>query len=441
MTERLRILIVDDSALVRRAFREMLESDPSIQVVGEAANGREALLQAAELRPDIITMDVRMPVMDGLETTEQLMAYNPTPVLAITALYSRDDVDISFKMLGAGALEVMEKPDISNAEAYERTRREIIRRVKLLARVRVVTHLRGRRRPESTSSESPELWRVKRKRTQTTPTESRAKKAQENASPSAQSQAKKAEENASNDALQSPDFAAKIKRSRDIITLPSVPQHVKPALQKYTNDVVAREMQNIPRRPHLARLRFSVVVIGASTGGPRIVQQILKNLPERFDAAVLVVQHIAEGFSAGMVEWLAESCPLPVRMAAEGDKIKVGEVLVAPDSFHLFVQGEGTVHLDQQPMLQHPSVDITMQTVASVFGSYTTGVLLTGMGRDGAIGMQSIHRVGGYTIAQDEASCSIYGMPRAAVELNAVNEVLSPEGIIQALVKRFGDGG
>jgi two-component system chemotaxis response regulator CheB len=124
-------------------------------------------------------------------------------------------------------------------------------------------------------------------------------------------------------------------------------------------------------------------------------------------------------------------------MAAESTRIIPGSVLVAPDSLHMFIQGDGSVHLDEQPMLQRPAVDITMQTTASVFGSYTTGVLLTGMGRDGAIGMQSIRQAGGYTIAQNEATCSIYGMPRAAVDLDVVDDILAPEGIIQALAKRY----
>lgn len=413
MNEPIRILIVDDSALVRRALREMLESDPIIQVVGEAANGRDALKKAAELRPNVITMDVRMPIMDGFQTTEQLMAYNPTPVLAVTALYSKDDIDISFKMLGSGALEVMEKPDISDPMAYERARRELVQRVKLLSRVRVVTHLRGRRRFESANQEMPE-WSVKRTPPPTPPKQPEPK-----------------------------NFVAKhsstaISTGKPITRLPEQPtppplwQTLSPPPEVCHNDVT-------PYRPHLNRLRFPVVVIGASTGGPRIVQQILKNLQETFNAAVLVVQHIAEGFSVGMVEWLAENCKLPVRLAKEGDKIQSKHVLVAPDSFHLFVKEDGTVQLDQQPMLQRPSVDVTMQTAAQTFGLYTTGVLLTGMGRDGAIGMQKIHLAGGYTIAQDETSCSIYGMPRAAVELNVVDDILPPEGIIQVLNKRFGE--
>lgn len=424
MKERLRVLIVDDSTLVRAALREMLESDSDIQVVGEAANGREALVRAAELRPNIITMDVRMPIMDGLETTEQLMAYNPTPILAITALYARDDVDISFKMLGAGALEVMEKPDISDPAAYERARSELIRRVKLLARVRVVTHLRGRRRTDSGDKNEDVPWRVTRspKPPQSSATEALA--------PGRITRLREQPANAPPMFSRAPRSSEPPPASADGNTpiIPAVP--VAPAIPSVALPAASTQL---PR----ARLRFPVVVIGASTGGPRIVQQILHALPETFDAAVLVVQHIAEGFSTGMVEWLATNCSLPVKLAAEHDRIQRGIILVAPDSFHLFVEPDGRIHLDVQPMLQRPSVDIAMQTAASVFGTYTTGVLLTGMGRDGAIGMQHIRQAGGYTIAQDEASCSIYGMPRAAVELDVVDDILSPEGVIQTLISRF----
>ncbi len=405
MKKRLQILIVDDSTLVRKVLRELLESDPEIEVVGEACNGREALLRAGELQPDVITMDVRMPVMDGLETTSQLMAYNPTPVLAITALYSRDDVDISFKMLGAGALEVMEKPDLSDPDARERARRELIQRVKLLARVRVVTHLRGRRRVEPGKDEAAETWRVRRNPdpaiVTTEPASTATRKPTRQKKPVA--------------SLGTPSPAPPPPGTTAIPTAP--PQGTAP--------------------PRVYRVKFPLVVIGASTGGPRVVQQILKALPPALGAALVIVQHIAEGFSAGMVEWLANNCVLPVRLASQGERLAVDTVLVAPDSFHLFVQDHGRIHLDNQPTLQRPSVDLAMQSAATVFGSHTIGVLLTGMGRDGADGMRDIYLAGGYTIAQDEASCSIYGMPRAAVELGVVDEIVSPDNIVPAIQRRL----
>jgi len=373
----LRILVVDDSALVRRLLRQLLESDPDVRVVGEAADGHEALAQVVALRPDLITLDVRMPSMDGVETTRQIMAYHPTPILVLTATLSSNDVDITFQMLGAGALDVMEKPHLSDPIALERCRRALLRKVRLLAHVKVVTHLRGRRglgvgaRPEPT----PVGANIGRK------------------------SAASADENA---------------RRSDVASAP-------PAPPSYTSAPA-----------------FPVVVIGASTGGPRVLRQLLTALPHDFPAAVLVVQHIAQGFSAGLVEWLAPGVALPVRLAAEGEALRAGQVLVAPDRLDLLVQPGGLIHLSGLPLLlQRPAIDIVMQSIAAVYGERAIGVLLTGMGRDGAVGMQAIRRAGGYTIAQDEASCTIYGMPRAAVELGAVIAVLPPARIVAALVERL----
>src|SRR5215510_15814081 len=154
MSQPIRVVVVDDSALMRRVIAELIERDPMIQVVGAARDGREAIALVEKLHPDIVTMDVRMPVMDGLATTEHLMAYCPTPILVLTASLASHDVDITFKMLGAGALEVIEKPSGHDPIALERTGRALIRRIKVLARVKVVTHLRGRRKstvgPEAT---------------------------------------------------------------------------------------------------------------------------------------------------------------------------------------------------------------------------------------------------------------------------------------------------
>ncbi len=361
MHEQLRILVVDDSTMMRRVLRSLLESDPTLRVVGEAANGREALAYTVSLRPDVIIMDVRMPVMDGIETTEQLMAYHPTPILALTASLSHYDVNITFKMLGAGALDVMEKPALDNPGAVDQARRELIRRIKLLARVQVVTHLRGRRR----NSEQEHGERMS-KAEPTSDTERRA---------------------------------------------------VRPS-----------------QRVSIASPNHPLVVIGASTGGPQVVRQILSQCSPPFPAAILVVQHIAAGFCAGFVEWLQTSCTLPIHLAAEGDRLVEGEAYVAPDSYDLLVRAGGRIHLtDRQLQLQRPAIDVAMQSAAEIFGERTIGVLLTGMGRDGAIGMQAIKRVGGTTLAQDEASCAIYGMPKAAVTLGVVDAVLTPDEISRAM--------
>jgi two-component system chemotaxis response regulator CheB len=358
----------------------LLEQDPSIRVVATARNGREAIDLVQELRPDIVTMDVRMPVMDGLATTEHLMAYCPTPILVLTASLASHEVDITFKMLGAGALEVIEKPSGSDAQTLDRTGRALIRRIKVLARVKVVTHLRGRRRPPEASS---------------------------------------------------------------IMTFPVANGPADQQTSRPADKGRAKETARHPVSPSLRHpvtlspgLDVPLIVIGASTGGPRVVNELLSSLPGDLRAAVLVVQHIAQGFSAGMAEWLANASRLPVTLAVEGQAIRVGEVLIAPDTRDLLITSERTIHLsDSQLLIQRPSIDISMQAAAEVFGARAIGVLLTGMGRDGAYGMLTIKRSNGYTIAQDEATSTIFGMPRAAIQLGAALEVLPATRIAPRLVE------
>jgi two-component system chemotaxis response regulator CheB len=396
MDDPLRVLVVDDSALVRRMLKMMLESDPHITVVGEAANGRQALLRVAELRPQVITMDVRMPVMDGLETTEQLMAYHPTPILVVTASLSSYDIDITFEMLDAGALDIMEKPRANDERQYHSCRLELIRRVKMLSRMRVVTHLRGRRRSDQ------------------------------------ESQSKRA------DLLVKP--AAPVATSATTALAPSAPPGIPPVYKPGSRPGTAPDKQTLVARHAPVKVPFPLVVIGASAGGPRVVHQILMGMPGSFTAAVVVVQHIADGFGSGMAEWLAGTCALPVHLAQQDMPLAAGEVYIAPDGYDLQIRRTGRLHLhkDLAPrQMPCPSVDVTMQTAADVFGNGTMGVLLTGMWRDGALGMQRIRLAGGYTLAQDEASAPIYGMPRAAVELGAVDEILPPEEMVAALQRQI----
>ena len=352
----IRVLVVDDSALMRRAITAMLESDPELSVVGAVGDGVAAIAQVAALRPDVVLLDVDMPVLDGLGATEQIMAYYPTPILVFSSAVQHAQTALSMHLLGAGALDVFPKPANDGVVTLAETQRELIRRVKLLSRVQTVTHLRGRRR-------------------------------------------------GGDDALRPPAPAAPPVKQ----TPGSHPASFVPADQ--------------------------IVVIGASTGGPRVVQQILSALPADFAPAVVVVQHIAEGFAAGFAEWLAAACVLPVRLAETGQVAAQGNVIVARDDQHVLIDGSGVISTSREPpLLQCPSVDVAMQRAAASFGARTIGVLLTGMGRDGALGLQAIRQAGGATIAQSAASCTVWGMPRAALELGVVDEERAPDEIAARLV-------
>ncbi|KAB8142388.1 chemotaxis-specific protein-glutamate methyltransferase CheB [Chloroflexia bacterium SDU3-3] len=374
MAGQIRVVIVDDSPLMQRVLTGLLEQDPAIQVVGTAWNGQIAIELVERLRPDVVTMDVRMPVMDGLATTQHLMAYCPTPILVLTAL-AQHDVDITFKMLGAGALDIVEKPAGNDPMALGKQAHDLIRRVKLLARVKVVRHLRGRRKTEELN----------------------------------QAMAAK---------TPAPTTAPPIRASYARVAPAPTPIQAAPT-------------------PKLAfHATFPLIMIGASTGGPRAVNQILSALPADLHAAVVVVQHIAEGFSGGMAEWLALHCRLPVVLAQEEMELKPGVVLIAPDRRDLLLQQDGRIHLSRNSvLLQCPSVDVAMQAAAAVYGQRCIGVLLTGMGRDGAYGMMTIRRAGGHTIAQDEATSAIFGMPKAAIDLGAAAEILPIAQIAARLVQ------
>ena len=338
----IRVLVVDDSLLVRQILGRLLESDPAVRVIGYAVDGKEAVETTFQLRPDLITMDIRMPGMDGLEATEKIMAYRPTPILIVTSARDRRGVQVTMEALAAGALEVVEKPTILPDDSWEALGAPLVEKVKLLAGVKVITHLRGRSRLLTGRARPDERERPQR-----------------------------------------------------------------------------------------------VVGIGVSTGGPGVLDVILGALPADFPLALLIVQHISEGFVAGLVEWLSRQVRLPIRLAREGDQVRPGLVLMAPEGVHLIVERGGRAHLGRAlPVGGHrPSADVLFRSLADVYGEAAVGVLLTGMGRDGAEGLRAIRSAGGYTIVQDEESCAVFGMPKAAIELGAAPDILPPAGIAERLMQ------
>lgn len=344
-----RVLIVDDSVVVRQVLKTMLETDPDIRVVGMAADGGEAVELTAQLRPDVVTMDLVMPGMDGLEATSRIMAHHPTPVLFFSSYFDQEGMHSRFDALAAGALDVVEKPTLVPDDQWTAQAGALARKVKSLARVPVVAHIRG--------------------------------------------------------------------------------THV-------------RAPQRPPGRPgSTGGTSVDVVAIGVSSGGPRVLDEVLSALPPAFALSIVVVQHMAEGFLAGLVAWLQQRCPVPVKVAAEGDVIRPTRVLFAPDGAHLVALPGGRVHLsDADPVMGHrPSVDVALASIAKVYGARAAGMLLTGMGSDGAHGLLAMRHAGGVTMVQNEESCVVFGMPRAAIALGAAQRVLSTAGLIDSLTRLHHD--
>ena len=337
----IRILIVEDSATVRALLAAMLELDPGLQVAGTAADGEEAVRKAAALKPDLIIMDIHMPVVDGIEATQRIMAESPTPIIVLTAVASAPDSHVTFDAMQAGALEVLQKPVGLNHANFDTIRERLIRTVKLMAEVKVVR-------------------RHSRKLTATMP-------------------------------------------------LPLLPGASSPP---------------------------ALLVIGASTGGPAALNTLLRGLPGNFALPIAVVQHMSAGFLPSLVSWLQLGTRLILEPAQAGQALRPGHVYFAPDDHHLILTGRGRLGLTASPPVSHvrPSATVLFASAAAVYGSQVTGLLLTGMGDDGALGLKAIHARGGLTVVQDEASSVVYGMPRVAVEMGAVDRVLPLERMAAALI-------
>jgi len=340
----IRVLLVDDSPIVLHILQRLLSRSPEIQVVGTAADGREALELVPSLNPDVICTDLYMPVMDGLAFTREVMANYPRPILVVSVAVEPGSPNI-FRLLEAGAVDIMPKPrDILTGD-LDKVANELASKIRILAGVHVFRR--------------------------------------------------------NNNARGAP--FAKLAPKPTVIPRPQTP--------------------------------VRMVVIGASTGGPQALHEILAHLPASFPVPIVCVQHIGSNFLSEMVTWLNEVSPLPVRKAAHGETPQAGVVYFAPEDAHLELDDGGRFALSlAAPLDGHrPSVTVTMRAAARCFGAGAVGVLLTGMGRDGAEGMASIAAADGITIAQDEASSVVYGMPKQAVELGAVLYILPLEQIAPAL--------
>lgn len=365
----MRVFIADDSILIRNIVKELLATDPGILVVGEATNGADAAERVLNLQPDIVIMDVDMPIMNGLESTRLIVASSTIPVLIFT---HNTEPELPFKALRLGAVDFLLKPDFSDVNKPEYVISFIDRLKALSRRSNAGKNLAGK--PAA------------------------MKGADFSAAPAPRQTVA-----ANRAATRLPVFEG-TQRS----TQTSAPQSVN--------------QSGLPRA--------SVIVVGASTGGPQAVSRLLANLRKPFPLPIVIVQHIETGFDKGYAEWLTSETGQRVVLATDGEEPGPGTVYVAPTDRHLKFANAHFV-LDDGPKVlnQKPSVDTMFASAARQYGEQTLGVLLTGMGTDGADGCAAILAAGGYTVVQDEASSLIYGMPRAAVNRGAASRILALDAI------------
>lgn len=373
----IKVLIVDDSALIRKMLTSILESAPGIEVVGTASDPYMAREKIKKLKPDMITLDVEMPKMDGVTFLRNLMRLHPMPVLMVSSL-TEQGADITLQALEAGAVDFVTKPKVDLANTFEDYGDEIVEKVRMVARANVKQVI------------------------------SRAKSKPAHV-------------------IGTPGPGEKVK-GEDGKVVP----------QKFTTDAV---IQKSSGKRHF-QTTDKIIAIGASTGGTEAIRVVLESFSPG-TPGVVIVQHIPAAFSRPFAERMNNSCAMNVMQATDGQQIIPGHVYIAPGDKHLMVERDGARYIcrlnDGELVNRHkPSVDVLFRSMAENVGPNGIGVILTGMGGDGALGMKEMQEVGAETIAQDERSSVVWGMPGEAVRLGGVDQVLPLDEVAEA-VKKLAD--
>ena len=340
-----KVLIVEDSRVVSEYLQFILSSDPEIEVIGNVSNGKLAIEFLTMTKPDLITMDIDMPIMNGLEATRIIMEKYPTPIIIVTGNGNANQVETSINALSAGALSVIDKPVGNGHEKEGEIAEKLITMVKLMAEVRVIT-----RKPKKII----------------------------------------------------PELAAK-----QIVRYPSV------------DDFKKRK----------------IIAIGISSGGPPVLQQIFSKITTRFPIPIVVVQHITEGFLAGLVKWLETTTSINISIASDNEMLAPGKIYFAPDNCHMLLSSFGKVKLDERKVKNGicPSVGFLFNSLVKEYGRNAAAFLLTGMGSDGAVELKLLRDAGSLTVAQDKESSLVHGMPGSAIKLDAAEFILNPSEIAEIL--------
>lgn len=344
-----RVLIVDDSAFMRKVLEEIIRTDPKLEVVGQAKDGREAISMAQSLQPDVLTMDINMPRMDGLEATQHIMTQNPRPILIVSS-ESRQGAASTLRALELGAIDFVTKPSSGIDLDMKNVRDELLSKLKMAAKVRVVRTAALHDSPAGAPAKTP--------------------------------------------ATSASD-------------------------------------------PGNADVRFPLVVIAASTGGPATLMRLMPRFPKDFPAAVILVQHMPATFTSQLSLQLTEVSAIRVKEAEANEALQAGTFYVCPGSHHLRISLTGRIKLDDGPRISgyRPCADVALESAAAYGGANVVAVVLTGMGNDGAKGVQAVKAARGSALAQDEASSVIFGMPAEAIRTGCVDHVVGIDEMFAAIEK------
>lgn len=346
--KKIKVLIVEDTLVAQKLLKGLVENDDRFELIGVAQNGKQAIDLVAKLKPDVVSMDILMPIMDGVEATRKIMQNHPVPVVIVSSYYQTSEIDMAMRVLDAGAVTILPRPFGPGHSKYLQTAKKYLNTLKLMSEIRVI-----RRKEEKT-----------------------------------------------------------------VIPLQIAKTVIQPLPQKTTLN------------------KIQAVVIGASAGGPQGLNTILSGLPKDLPVPVFVVQHIDPHFAEGFALWLNSTSGIPVSIAIDGEKALAGHAYLPSGDHHLTVGFDGFMSLTKDAAIKglRPSVDVLFKSVLPVYGKNLIAVLLSGMGKDGAAEMKKLYDLGAYTIAQEENSCLVYGMPGEAVKIGAVSKILSPENIVTEIL-------
>lgn len=346
----IKVLVVDDSVLIRKILTDILESDDEIKVIDTARNGKEALEKIELLKPDLVTLDIEMPIMDGITTLKQIVSKHKIPVIMVSSL-TYEGAELTLEALDIGAVDFLPKPTNIFSIKQEDIKHQIVEKVKVAAKSK--------------------FYAIKP--------------------------------------------VAEIKKQYDII-----------------------------KKKKLLNTKFdNIVAIGTSTGGPRALQMLIPQFPADINASIVIVQHMPAKFTKSLADRLDSISSVKVKEAEEGEILQRGHAYIAPGDYHLKILKEKdnlVVRLDKEPEVLglRPTVDKMMDSIAKIDGYNKIGVILTGMGSDGKKGIRSIKESGGFTIAQDEATSVVFGMPKAAISTNCIDIVLPIDKIGEKILSKVG---
>ena len=478
----IKTLIVDDSALIRKMVKDILEKDPEIEVIAIAHNGKDAIQKTQQYHPDVITMDVQMPIMNGIDAVKEIMNNHPTPIVMLSALTTKE-ADITIEALNAGAVDFICKPSGSISINIETIEQDLIKKVKQAAKAHVT----------KISSQKPVHQTIKvlladdsqliRKNLKDLINNEPDMEVIEEASTGAEA-LQKVNTNKPDVIIMDIDMPVMngVKATYEILKQHSIPiiifsgktadqmDDIKLALELGAADFIPKPLNQISihqiqgilikrvrevKNHQIQKLQINkdktedtkkIIVIGTSTGGPQTLAQLIPNIPANIPAPILIVQHMPPTFTNSLAKRLDSISEISVKEAAEGDEIHPGNAYIAPGDYHMTIveknlggQKKQFISLNKEEKIHgvRPAVDITFSSAANIYGSNTIGVILTGMGNDGANAMALIKAKGGHTIAQDKKTSIIFGMPDAAIKLGVVDTVASLEKIPNHIIEKI----